>query len=109
MNIEKSKTNQNIADVLVVPFLDDLDKMKDFLVLSKEEFLDSYSYMTEEEYDETLRVYHIIVEAQAYALLSKLSKDAGPKIPEPAVHAHHHGSCCNGKCRINAADHDRKD
>jgi len=37
-------------------FLDDDDKMKDILILSKEEFLSSYSYLTEQEYDETLRL-----------------------------------------------------
>ncbi len=34
-------------------FIDDVDKMADFLELSKEEFLQSYSYLTEFEYDET--------------------------------------------------------
>lgn len=34
-------------------FLDDKEKMEDFYVLSKEEFLNSYSYLTEEEYDLT--------------------------------------------------------
>lgn len=32
-------------------FADDWEKIRDFLVLSKEEFLASYSYLTEEEYD----------------------------------------------------------
>ena len=31
-------------------FIDDEEKMFDFLFLSKEEFLASYSYLTEEEY-----------------------------------------------------------
>lgn len=35
------------------PFTDDLDKMSDFAILSKEDFLASYSYLTEEEYDLT--------------------------------------------------------
>ena len=52
-------------------FLDDPDKMKDLLILSKEEFLKSYSYMSEEEYDETMRVYQIIVDAQEWALKHK--------------------------------------
>lgn len=76
------------AGHFTVPFLDDPDKMKDLLILSKEEFLESYSYMTEEEYDETLRIYQIIVDAQEYALTHKFSKNE-QKIPEPAVHAHH--------------------
>lgn len=32
-------------------FLNDLDKVYDFLQLSKQEFLESYSYITEEDYD----------------------------------------------------------
>lgn len=34
-------------------FLDDDEKMRDFFILTKEEFLASYSYLTEEEYDDT--------------------------------------------------------
>ena len=34
-------------------FTDDIEKMKDFKLLTKEEFLSSYSYLTEEEYDLT--------------------------------------------------------
>ena len=40
---------------LVESFIDDLDKMYDLLTISKEEFLQSYSYLTEAEYDETLK------------------------------------------------------
>lgn len=36
-------------------FLSDAEKMRDFKELSKEEFLASYSYLTEEEYDNTAR------------------------------------------------------
>ena len=34
-------------------FLNDEEKMRDFFILTKEEFLASYSYLTEEEYDAT--------------------------------------------------------
>lgn len=37
-------------------FIDDSEKMKDFVKLTKDEFLKSYSYLTEEEYDETARI-----------------------------------------------------
>lgn len=37
-------------------FIDDEEKMKDFYELTKEEFLLSYSYLTEEEYDNTARL-----------------------------------------------------
>lgn len=36
-------------------FCDDEEKMVDFKTLTKEEFLFSYSYLTEEEYDATVR------------------------------------------------------
>lgn len=38
-------------------FLNDMDKMQDFLALTKEEFLQFYSYLTEEEYDITNKHY----------------------------------------------------
>ncbi len=38
-----------------VSFEDDVEKMRDFLQLDRDEFLDSYSYLTDEEYDETLK------------------------------------------------------
>lgn len=37
-------------------FLTDTEKMADFVRLSKKEFLDSYSYLTEEEYDNTSKL-----------------------------------------------------
>ena len=36
-------------------FCDDAEKMRDFHVLSKQEFLESYSYLTELEYNLTRR------------------------------------------------------
>ena len=35
-------------------FIDDQEKMADLFELSKDEFLQSYSYLTEEEYDATI-------------------------------------------------------
>ena len=40
-------------DVKLMNFADDKDKMRDFAELSKDEFLRSYSYIKEEEYDAT--------------------------------------------------------
>lgn len=39
----------------ILSFIDDEEKMADFKVLSKDEFLFSYSYLTEEEYDATFK------------------------------------------------------
>lgn len=41
-------------------FIDDRDKMQDFLALTKEEFLEFYSYLTEDEYELTLKDYNIL-------------------------------------------------
>ena len=38
-------------------FADDKEKMADFKILTKEGFLFSYSYLTEEEYDMTAEYY----------------------------------------------------
>ena len=39
-------------------FLDDEEKMRDFIYLTKEEFLSSYNYLTEDEYDNTYNRYY---------------------------------------------------
>jgi len=36
-------------------FTDDKEKMTDFVLLDKEEFLNFYSYLTEQDYDDTKR------------------------------------------------------
>lgn len=41
----------------VYDFLDDEEKMRDFKKLTKKDFLFSYSYLTEEEYDKTMENY----------------------------------------------------
>jgi len=38
-------------------FITDIAKMSDFKILSKEEFLESYSYLSEDEYDATALYY----------------------------------------------------
>lgn len=42
-----------MESIKITPFIDDGEKMRDFFALTKEKFLDSYSYLTEEEYDAT--------------------------------------------------------
>ena len=69
------------------PFLDDKEKMLDFFMLSKEAFLESYSYLTEEEYDETERVSSIVVDSWLQAklhedpILYSAVKDIFAKLP----------------------------
>lgn len=36
-------------------FITDKEKMSDFKILTKQEFLKSYSYLTEAEYDQTVK------------------------------------------------------
>ncbi len=36
-------------------FINDKEKMKDFMILSKEDFLKSYSYLRESDYDSTMQ------------------------------------------------------
>lgn len=46
----------------MIPFIDDEEKMRDFKELTKEEFLQTYSYLTEEEYDATQGATYILTE-----------------------------------------------
>lgn len=49
-------------------FTDDKEKMRDFAELTKDEFLRSYSYLTEEEYDATqiIRLSNLLCECVNY-------------------------------------------
>lgn len=42
-----------MGQILHSDFVDDIEKMRDFFEISKEEFLLSYSYLDEEDYDLT--------------------------------------------------------
>ena len=53
---EGAKAMFNVAFDDALAFVSDKEKMIDFAYLSKDEFLESYSYLTEEEYDATARV-----------------------------------------------------
>lgn len=44
-------------------FLSDAEKMRDFKELSKEEFLASYSYLTEAEYDNTAKKMAVVIQS----------------------------------------------
>ena len=52
--IERQFENPSVENTIKT-FTDDIDKMRDFDILSKEEFLASYDYLTEEEYDATAK------------------------------------------------------
>jgi hypothetical protein len=51
-------------------FIDDFEKVRDLLVMSKSDFLASYSYLTEKEYDDTVQyILNHFFEFQPDALL----------------------------------------
>ena len=52
---ERRNKTMSKAEVFNQSFADDAEKMIDFNTLTKEEFLQSYSYLTEAEYEATLR------------------------------------------------------
>lgn len=51
----KPNVKYTIDGVEFWSFIDDEEKMRDLLVMSKYDFLDSYSYLTEPEYDATVQ------------------------------------------------------
>lgn len=48
-----------------VSFLNDADKVNDMFTLSKEEFLDSYSYLTEDDYNTTIAEIREVLNIQS--------------------------------------------
>ena len=49
----KQGAKQMNKDIKNANFLNDMEKMNDFKILTKKQFLQSYSYLTEQEYDNT--------------------------------------------------------
>ena len=54
-------------------FIDDEEKMIDFNTINKEQFLKSYSYITEKEYDNTLKQLEVQQWAIYYAITVHLA------------------------------------
>ena len=59
---ERAKKGEYICNIPATHFCDDEEKMADFNKLTKEEFLDSYSYLTEEEYQLTMNQVKLLQE-----------------------------------------------
>ncbi len=55
-------------------FIDDKEKMADFWMLNKDEFLQSYSYLTEEEYDATAAEAHKLADF-SFTPMAKAEQD----------------------------------
>lgn len=64
----------NFKCLLMSCFIDDHDKMRDFVSLSKDDFLASYSYLTEEEYEATSKVVAKLTELLESVLNKKFRK-----------------------------------
>lgn len=56
-------------------FINDEEKMNDFFELSKSEFLESYSYLTEEEYDNTRELVKAMIKEDADETVRVLSAE----------------------------------
>lgn len=73
-------------------FIGDKEKMYDFTRLTKEEFMLSYSYLTDEEYDNTLVIYQQMldeirdVESKLHSFIEKLGSDSMLAIAWYIVH-----------------------
>lgn len=70
--VDGQKTS--LKRLLMNCFIDDYDKMRDFANLSKDDFLASYSYLTEEEYDATSKAVAELTELLEAVLNKKFRK-----------------------------------
>ena len=68
-----------------VPFVDDEEKMYDFYRLSKNEFLKSYSYLTEEEYDLTANAVSVMLTSLASAGKTLFLEDLETGVIDAAI------------------------
>lgn len=59
----------------ITPFNNDIEKMRDFRELSKKDFLKSYSYLTEEAYNETRIIDRDRVEILANEIIEKVEEE----------------------------------
>lgn len=59
--LENEKIKKAVEEYFANNFIDDKEKMDDMFLLSKDEFLNSYSYLTEESYDNTVK--YLVVDA----------------------------------------------
>lgn len=80
VNIIKTEALLKIKPVECTDFIDDMEKMRDFFKCTKQEFLDSYSYLTEEEYNNTnKKVGSLLIENKVtdeeYKIIQKLAKN----------------------------------
>ena len=73
-------------------FTDDKEKMRDFVILSKREFLESYSYLTAEDYNLTAKI------AKEKGIVPPTAQQIRHKVVELCPH-------CGQEVRIRAIKH----
>ena len=56
-------------------FIKDLDKMQDFMALTRKDFLNSYSYITKEEYYNTVLIDEFLSGRLEYSVLLEKAKE----------------------------------
>ena len=66
-------------------FLNDWEKMRDFFVLTKEQFLRSYSYLTEEEYDATYEYWKWLTNIEYKEFEKELDHLSGTQLFDAAL------------------------
>ena len=53
---------EEVNEMCRIDFCDDMEKIADFLILSEDEFLETYSYLTEDEYRATFeKIIEILI------------------------------------------------
>lgn len=65
------KENKLMKEKEISSFIDDAEKMRDFIILSKEDFLKSYSYISEGSYDLTKMEYDDLSDADRDSLAER--------------------------------------
>lgn len=55
-------------------FISDDEKMRDFIALSKDDFLAFYSYLTEEEYDATANYLEYLIRLCTIQFINNIEK-----------------------------------
>ena len=71
-NITNAK--EKVLNKPTLSFIDDEEKMRDFATISKEEFLSSYSYLSEKEYEATAKEYNELNQSAVQSNVSNTVK-----------------------------------
>ena len=69
-----SNAKEKVLNKPTLSFIDDEEKMRDFATISKEEFLSSYSYLSEKEYEATAKEYNELNQSAVQSNVSNTVK-----------------------------------